>query len=150
MAIEPPSGVSPGQIYRHPRFYRNPDGDWKPKFLLILAWTPCGDIVFRLLTSRIHGRPEISLCSHGYPYPSFFLGYLGGNLSAKTWVDLRGARDYDSDAFAADIARNDLAYEAFLPVGIFCSVLNCVSNAEDTTAQQARRVRDQRAMLACG
>ena len=54
-----PAGVVPGQIYRHDRFYKNENGEWQTKYLLVLTGSPDGDVVFRLLTSRAHGRPEI-------------------------------------------------------------------------------------------
>lgn len=144
-----PAGVTPGQIYRHVQFYKNSNGEWETKHLLILAWAPGGDIVFRLLTSRAHGRPEKPPCYHGDPYPGFYLGYLGGNLTAKSWLDLRGAKDYDADAFAADMADKHLAYEMTLPTETLCAALDCSANADDTTHQQASRMRDQRGILAC-
>jgi hypothetical protein len=53
-----PAGVTAGQIYRHASFYQDPSGKWQTKYLLVLAATPGGDVVFRLLTSRAHGRAE--------------------------------------------------------------------------------------------
>lgn len=149
MVAGQPAGVTPGQIYRHAQFYKNRDGKWDPKFLLILAWAPGGDIVFRLLTSRAHGRPEHPPCYHGDPYPGFYLGHLGGSLSAKSWLDLRIREDYDVDAFAADMADKHLAYEMTLPTETMCAALDCAANAEDTTTQQASRMRDQRAATNC-
>lgn len=149
MAAGLPAGVTPGQIYRHAQFYKNRDGEWEPKFLLVLAWAPGGDVVFRLLTSQVHGRPEHPPCFHGDPYPGFYLGHLGGKLSAKSWLDLRGAEDYDADAFAADMAEKLLAYEMTLPTETLCAALDCAANADDTTNQQASRMRDQRGILAC-
>ena len=41
-----PAGVVPGQIYRHNRFYRDPDdGQWRTKYLLVLTGTPDGYLV---------------------------------------------------------------------------------------------------------
>ena len=80
-----PAGVVPGQIYRHDRFYKNENGEWQTKYLLVLTGSPDGDVVFRLLTSRAHCRRENPRCYHGDPYPGFFLGYLGRELTAKSW-----------------------------------------------------------------
>ena len=105
--------------------------------------------MFRLLTSRAHGRPEHPPCYHGAPYAGFFLGYLGGVLSAKSWVDLRFSDDYDGQVFAADLAANVLTPTAVLSPDILCRVLDCVANADDTTRQQECLIRDQRAILCC-
>ncbi len=43
----------PGEIYRHDRFYRNEQGGWEAKYLVMLAFTPAQDIIHRTLTSRI-------------------------------------------------------------------------------------------------
>lgn len=77
------------------------------------------------------------------------MGYLGGNLSAKSWLDLRGAEDYDADSFAAAMAKKLLAYEMTLPTETVCAALDCAANADDSTNQQASRMRDQRGILAC-
>lgn len=46
-----------GEIWRHAQFYPDPDtGELLPKFLLVLAVRGDGDVVYRLLTSRAHGR----------------------------------------------------------------------------------------------
>jgi hypothetical protein len=58
MAGRLPAGVAPGQIYRHDRFYRDSAGQWQAKYLLVLTNTPDSDVVFRLLTSQAHGRPN--------------------------------------------------------------------------------------------
>ncbi|MGV8923896.1 MAG: hypothetical protein ACOH1L_11215 [Thermomonas sp.] len=42
-----------GHIYRDAAFYADPaTGELKPKYFLVLATPPRGDIVIRLLTSR--------------------------------------------------------------------------------------------------
>jgi len=144
-----PAGVAPGQIYRHNRFYRDSVGQWQTKYLVVLTGTPDGDVVFRLLTSRAHGRPEQPPCYHGNPYPSFYLGYLGGALTAKSWLDLRRYDDYDGISFAANLTARDLSLVATLPQEILCQALDCAANADDTTRQQERLIRDQRAALRC-
>lgn len=138
-------GVIPGQIYRHDHFYRDAAGQWQTKYLLVLAGTSDGDVVFRLLTSKAHGRPESPLCYHGDPYPSFYLGCLGGELTAKSWLDLRQQADYDGVQFS----KEHLPCIATLSKAVLCCALDCAANAEDTTRQQERLIRDQRAALHC-
>lgn len=86
-----------GQIYRYDDFYFSAEtGHCELKYFVVLAFTPAGDTVARLLTSRAHGRPEQPPCYHGDPYPGFYLGVLGSPLGTKSWVDLRGLEDFDS------------------------------------------------------
>lgn len=144
-----PAGVAPGHIYRRVRVYRDAAGQWQTKYFLVLAGTQDGGVVFRLLTSRAHGRPERPPCYHDDPYPSFYLGYLGGELSAKSWLDLRPQDDYDGISFAADLTANALTQVATLATDILCQALDCVANADDTTRQQEGLMRDQRAALGC-
>jgi len=149
MAGKLPVGVAPGQIYRHDHFYRDAAGQWQTKYLLVLTGTPDGDVVFRLLTSQAHGRPEQPPCYHGNPYPSFYLGHLGGVLTAKSWIDLRRQDDYDGISFNADLTARDLSLVATLPPETLCQALDCAASADDTTRQQERLIRDQRAALHC-
>ena len=86
-----------GEIYKHAQFYPNAEtGELLPKFFLVLALTPADDIVARLLTSRPHGRRETPPCSHGDPYPSYYIGVIGAPLDKKSWLDLRKFDDLDS------------------------------------------------------
>ena len=149
MAGRLPANVTVGQIYRHDKFYKNDTGQWQIKYLLILTGTLGGDVVFRLLTSRAHGRPEAPRCYQGNPYPSFYLGYLGDALTAKSWLDLRQQDDYDRQTFAAHIAEGFLTLETALPQAQLCAALDCAANADDTTRQQSRLMRDERARLGC-
>jgi hypothetical protein len=142
-----PAGVAPGQIYRHDKFYKNAAGRWEVKYLLVLTGTHGGDVIFRLLTSQAHGRPEHPPCYHGNPYPSFFLGVLGGPLTAKSWLDLRKQNDYDGVLFTVDLTSRDLSLVATLPKEVLCQSLDCAASADDTTRQQERLMRDQRAEL---
>lgn len=144
-----PTGVAPGQIYRRDRFYRDAASQWQTKYLLVLTGTPDQDVVFRLLTSRAHSRPEQPPCYHGNPYPGLYLGYLSGELTAKSWLDLRRHDDYDGISFAASLAAHDLSLVATLPHETLCQSLDCAANADDTTRQQERLMRDQRAALRC-
>lgn len=139
----------PGQIFRHERFYRNELGEWEAKYLVALAYTPGRDVIYRMLTSRRNGRPEAPPCYHGDPYPGYFIGVLGGPLTRPTWVDLRAADDYDSDEFEVEIANGTLRLIRDIPQAVFCEVLACTANAEDTTREQHQALLDQKARLDC-
>jgi len=139
----------PGEIYRHDRFYRNEQGAWEAKYLVVLAFTPGQDVIHRTLTSRKNGRPEAPPCYHGDPYPGYYLGVPGTPLTRPTWVDLRAMDDYDSDDFDADMARGTLQFIMNLPLPVLCAVLACTANAEDTTHQQNQALLDQKAHLGC-
>lgn len=141
--------VAPGQIFHHGRYYLDDGGVWKAKFLLVLALTTDGDIVFRLLTSRQHGRPKVPPCYHGDPYPGLYLGHLGDSLTADSWLDLRRQDDYDRLDFAEDRDSGNLKPVMALPADLLCQALECAANADDTTRQQERVMRDQRATLNC-
>ncbi|HOW77766.1 MAG TPA: hypothetical protein PK959_17935 [Candidatus Competibacteraceae bacterium] len=106
-------------------------------------------MIFRLLTSRAHGRPESPPCYHGDPYPGFYLGVLGEPLTTKSWLDLRGQDDYEGSVFAIDCTRGILQSVGLLPLAVLCQAMNCTANADDTTTQQERLLRDQRARLYC-
>lgn len=149
MAQGLPAGVTPGQIYRHDRFYRSEAGEWKRKYLLVLASTPGGDVIYRLLTSRAHGRPTTPPCSHADPYPSFYLGHLGDPLTGNSWLDLRECEDYEGQAFVQEMRGGDLHPVATLPVKQLCPALDCTASADDTTRQQERCIRNARAALNC-
>ncbi|MSQ70495.1 MAG: hypothetical protein EXR27_04270 [Betaproteobacteria bacterium] len=141
--------ATPGDIHRHGSFYRGNDGNWFPKFLLVLAFSPSRDIVYRLLTSEPHGRPTIPPCHHGNPYSGYFIGVPGGPLTRPTWIDLRSADDYDEKYFTEEMAADRLAFVVKLPFPKFCDVLSCAAGSEDTTNQQSRAMRDQRAKSGC-
>jgi hypothetical protein len=139
----------PGEFYRHDRFYRNEQGEWQAKYLVLLAFTPGRDVIYRLLTSEPHGRPERPPCYHGDPYPGYFLGVPGAPLTRPTWVDLRAADDYDSRDFDADTANGTLSLIMNLPLLVLCPMLTCAANAEDTTRAQHQALLDQKARLDC-
>lgn len=139
--------ATPGQIYRHTRYYRA-DSGWQTKYLLVLTGT-ADDVVYRLLTSRAHARPEQPPCYHGNPYPGFYVGIIGGALGAKTWLDLRHQDDFDRRTFATHITEGFLTLETALAQAQLCAALDCAANADDTTRQQSRLMRDQRARLGC-
>ncbi len=139
--------ASPGQIFRHTRYYHDAMG-WHTKYLLVLV-ADTDNVVYRLLTSRPHARPEAPPCYHGDPYPGFYLGLLGGSLNAKSWLDLRRQDDYDYRQFTADLAGGLVTPETNLPLPQLCAALDCAANADDTSQQQTRLMRDQRARLGC-
>lgn len=138
-----------GEIYRHSQFYAAPQtGQLLPKFLIILALPAGGDVVVRLLTSRNAGvRPEQPPCYHGDPYPGFFLGVPGGALPSKTWIDLRPFDDLDIDAFRGKARKGVLALVSSLARSQLGPALECAANADDTTRQQERSIRDGLARL---
>jgi hypothetical protein len=144
-----PAGIRPGRVYRHARYYRDAAGDWKVKYLLVLAGTPGSDVVYRLLTSRAHGRPRSPPCWHGDPYPGFYLGRLGGPLSADSWLSLQQADDFDGPAFLAALRDGLLAQVADLPLALLCPAMDCAATADDTTRQQEGCIRDARTVLGC-
>jgi hypothetical protein len=140
--------VQPGHVYRHEDFYRNDEtGKPEPKYLVILAALPSGDFVARLLTSRPHGRPETPPCYHGHPYPGFYLGVIGDQLSAKSWVDLRYLDDFDDIEFKRRMKSTRIAFITSLTREVMPNLLDCAAAAEDTTRQQERAVRDALANL---
>ena len=147
--MQPAVPPIPGEIYRHGRFYRDDEGIWQPKFLLVLAFSPGRDIVYRLLTSEPHGRSTTPPCHHGDPYPGYFLDVPGGPLTRQTWLDLRAADDYDDGHFAEHVSEGWLQLALSLPLAQVCEALSCAARAEDTTNQQARAMLDQRAIMGC-
>lgn len=137
-----------GDIYRHEDFYRDPrTGTLAPKYLLFLARTPSDDLVARLLTSRPHGRPESPPCFHGNPYPGFYLGYLGGALSAKSWVDLRKLDDIDFSSATRRKKEGVMQLVLTLEQKRTIDVLECAAGADDTTRQQEKSMRDELAII---
>lgn len=139
--------VVPGQVYRCDHYYQDGAG-WHAKYLLVLA-ADADNVVYRLLTSRPHARPETPPCYHGDPYPGFYLGLIGASLTAKSWLDLRRQDDYDARTFAQHIATGTLALVIAVPTTQICAALACTANAEDTTCQQARQMLDTRWRLGC-
>ena len=135
--------MQPGDIYRHEDFYRSSEtGNREPKYLVLLARLPSGDLVSRLLTSRPHGRPETPPCHHGHPYSSFFLGVIGGPLSAKSWIDLRYLDDFDEFEFQRRLKSTRISFVTSLAKEVLSSLLDCAAAAEDTTRSQEQAMRD--------
>lgn len=140
--------MQPGEIYRHEHFYLDRDsGGFKPRCFVVLALTLAGDVIARLLTDRFHSRPEIPRFYCGDPYPSFYLGVLGNPVAAKCWVDLRGLDDFDRIELAARERKNQIKQVGGVDKAIFTELLQCVSDAEDTTRLQAKRIRESLAAM---
>lgn len=145
MPIEP---IEPGQIYRDSRFYCNPAGEFKSKYVLILAISPGDNLIFSLLTSQQHGRPTDPRCYHGNPYSGFYLGTLGNPLSRDSWLDLRRLHEAECDAFLRNMADQIIEPIAALETAALLESLDCAAAAEDTTRHQERTILDTRARLA--
>ena len=136
-------------MYRDAGFYVDAGtGERMPKYLLVLASPERGDIVFRLLTSRYAGlRPEDPPCFHGHPYAGFYLGVLGGELGAKSWLDLRRLPDIDRWDFARRLEGGELRKIMDLPLHLLRPALECAATADDTTRAQERLIRDALSLL---
>lgn len=136
--------MQPGEVYRHEAFYLNSEtGELEPKYFLALAPQPEGDLVARLLTSRQHGRPENPACFHGHPYASFYLGVLGGPLSAKSWLDLRHLEDLDGLEFQRRLKSKRISLVTTICEAMLVDALICAAGADDTSRSQERAIRDQ-------
>ena len=70
-------------------------------------------------------------------------------MTADSWLDLREADDFDGPAFSTGVQRGLIQPIATLPLALFCPALDCAANADDTTRQQERCIRDVRADLSC-
>lgn len=135
--------MTPGEIYRHDRFYVDLEtGELLRKYFVVLAILPSADFVVRLLTSKAHGRPENPRCFHGHPYPGYFLNVPGGELGAKTWVDLRHLNDVDSGDVQLLIKRGVISRSMKILPADLSALLECVAAAEDTTRRQEQAIRD--------
>ncbi|MEX2149680.1 MAG: hypothetical protein WD793_05670 [Steroidobacteraceae bacterium] len=132
-----------GDIYCRKNFYADPlTGELLPKYLLFMAPTRGGDWVFRLLTSREHGRRREPPCFHGDPYPGYFLGTLGGPLVKDSWVDLRSCPDADVDDVRGLIMKGVMKLVSQLTGRQLRAALECTAAAADTTRQQEQAIRD--------
>lgn len=139
-----------GTILRHASFYADlKTGELKPKFLLVLATTGGGDVVWRLLTSRQYGRPEKPRCYHGDPYPGFYLGMINtsAGLGKKSWLDLHSLDDGDGIDVAGLLDAGMLTVAATIPEALLRAVLECAAAADDTTLAQERTIRDALAVM---
>jgi hypothetical protein len=142
-----PQGLQAGTILHDPRFYADVEtGELKAKYLVVLAPTCGGDVVWRLLTSR-HAdmRREQPCCDHGDPYPGFYLGVIDAahRLGKKSWLDLRGLDDGDGVAVARWLREGRLTVATTLEGERLRDALACAAAADDTTRAQERAIRDQ-------
>lgn len=134
-------GAHPGHIY-HFADYVFTDGASKNKYLLLLAVSRSGDYIFRLLTSRSHGRSIHPPCHHGNPYPSFYLDTAGGMLPKQSWLDLCKQDDYDQQDFDSELSTGRINLIGSVPAPMFRAALQCVAGADDTTYAQEQALRD--------
>ena len=146
-----PNGLQPGNILRDPHFYLDTGtGEFKPKFIVVLAITRGKDVVWRLLTSQ-HAelRPEMPRCHHGNPYPGFYLGVLDPSigLGKKSWLDLRGLEDADGIELVKSVVAGTVTVVGVLAADILRAAMECAAGANDTTQAQERAIRDQLAAL---
>lgn len=146
-----PAGLPPGTVLHHSRFYLDKaTGEYKPKFLVLLAPMRGGDWVVRLLTSQ-HAdvRPEQPPCHHGDPYPGFYLGVLdpASGLGKKSWLDLRGLEDAETVEILRLLDAGAATEVMILPVELLRLALACAASADDTTMAQEQALRDQLAIL---
>jgi len=146
-----PADLPPGTVLHHSRFYLDKaTGEYKPKFLVLLAPMRGGDWVVRLLTSQ-HAdvRPEHPPCHHGDPYPGFHLGVLdpANGLGKKSWLDLRGLDDADSDDVSRLFDTGIVSVVTTLPITLLKPALDCAARADDTTRAQEQALRDQLAAI---
>ncbi|MFL9584000.1 hypothetical protein [Stenotrophomonas sp. AB1(2024)] len=137
----------PGSILLANQFYADvANGQLLPKYLLVLARAKrSDDIVWRLLTSRCHGRPEAPPCFHGDPYPGFFLSVINpeAGLGKKTWLDLRALDDGDAYEVRTDLAAGKLQYVCAIGPAQLRLASLCAAAADDTTTEQETSIRDQ-------
>lgn len=146
----PPRNPVPGDIFVRHDFCLDEQGNPKRKYLLVLASAPGGDVIFRLLTSRAHGRPQAPVCFHGNPVSGFFLGVIGDPLNTHSWLCFRQQDDYDSRDFIDDQESELLEHVTSLPQNVLCPILACVAGDQDSlTRQQYRAVQNYRAHISC-
>lgn len=136
-----PNQASPGHIYHFGNFVFN-NGESKNKYLLVLAVSRSDDYIFRLLTSRQHGRPTHPPCHCGNPYPSFYLDTAGGILSKQSWLDLGKQDDYYGPSFDSKLSAGQITLIGPIGKPLFRAALECVAQADDTTFAQEQALRD--------
>jgi hypothetical protein len=119
MAGRLPAGVIPGQIYRHDYFYRDSVGQWQVKYLLVLTGTPDGDVIFRLLTSRAHGRKAEYIRAKGFEpiqHEQMVISYTRkhGRITRSEAADLCHLGPYQATRLLVGMSKK---YKEFLRVG---------------------------------
>lgn len=137
-----------GEIITNPRHYVDQiTGELRTKHFLILANSRAGDLIIRLLTSRQHGRQKAPACSHIDPYPSFYMGHIGGALTSQSWLDLRFHPDLDGAYVAAQLARGQMRAVATIAGSQLIEAMECAAGAPDTTRAQEQAIRDSLSLL---
>jgi hypothetical protein len=136
-----PAQAKPGHVYHFESFVFT-NGERKNKYLLMLACYRSDDYIFRLLTSRQHGRPTDPPCHCGNPYPSFYLHTAGGILPKASWLDLRKQDDYDGQSFDSRLSAGQISLVGPIGQPLFRAALECVAQADDTTFAQEQALRD--------
>jgi len=138
--------LEPGTIIFNPHAYIDPATQtYRAKYLLILAYAKGGhDLVWRLLTSRSHSRPEQPKCYHGLPYPGFYLGVISPKhgLGTKSWLDLRFFPDGDLKEIRRDVNSGILRHTCSIEHRLLKEAALCVAGADDTSAIQESSIRD--------
>jgi len=132
-------------------FYTDPDtGAPLPKFVVVLAHAPGGDIVLRLLTSREALRPQTA-CSHDSVRPGFFIGVVdaASRLNKPTWIDLREFDDVEQARWDRLVRDGILTQLALIEQELLCEALLCAIGAPDTQRQQQNAMYAAREALGC-
>lgn len=137
----PKLSAQPGYIYHFSDFVFT-NGERKNKYLLLLGLSRSDDYIFRLLTSRQHGRSTNPPCYHGNPYPSFYLDTIGELMPKPSWLDLGKQDDFDRPDFDAMLSSGQITSIGPIPEPLFCAALECTAEADDTTTAQERALRD--------
>ncbi|WP_139174719.1 hypothetical protein [Janthinobacterium lividum] len=139
-----------GEVWKHSHFYRDANtGEMLPKYLLILAVRPDGDLVYRLLTSQAHQRPHAPACDKDGVHPGYYLGtpMPMGVLCKPTWLDLREIEDFDARDFALLTKQNVLTLVHTFHKSILYPALECAAYAPDTTPRQSKYIMTARGTL---
>ncbi len=139
-------------LWSDSRYYLDRDtGEFKRKFVLILATSPAGDdALAAVLTSRANGLREDPACDPGPPRAGYYLGVPGSGLNKPSWVDFSSASDEDAFTFKKRVDSGRISPEPLvLPADIFCGVLRCLSKSEDINNRQHKWLAGTIAALAC-
>ncbi|CAB3847156.1 hypothetical protein LMG2828_01750 [Achromobacter piechaudii] len=90
----PPNRYALGQIWRNERYYLSDDGQWKPKFEVVLAQSPdSDDVLTACFTSKPHGLTDAPACCIGPQRFGYYVGLLGKPMELESWVDFKSV-DY--------------------------------------------------------
>ncbi len=121
------------------RYYLDKEtGEYMPKYVLILATSPCGNNAFSaVLTSKANGLREEPACDPGPPRAGYYVGVPGRGLIKPTWVDFSSVKDEDDFEFKKLINSGRITpIDLTLPGAVFFGVLRCLSKSEDINNRQ--------------